>query len=163
MNQESLKPLEPETEKKESRAENGVPQEVVIEKTEQSVRILSSLWEKRLDILQEYYKERNKKRFIPFKSDDSILSEIRGVLSRPSSINEREEKVIEILERGATSFGKEKLQTEGGAANEFNGKIDSVSKVIDKYTELVSDHKGDYADYYFKVFTKLTRRLSKLV
>lgn len=123
----------------------------VIEKTEQSIRILSGLWEQRFAVLEQYYKERNKKRFVPFKSDDSIQSETKALLSQITPINEREEKVVEILERGSVA-GKEILQdipqsqektleTEDGAVLEFNEKIGLVSKIIQRYTELISSHK----------------------
>ena len=123
----------------------------VLEKTEQSIRILSDLWEKRFEVLDRYYKERNKKRFIPFKSDASIQSETEGLLSQLAPINEREEKVIEILERGATA-GTEILQSasqpvessseiEDEAVVEFNNKIGLVNKILQRYSEVVSSHK----------------------
>jgi len=117
--------------------------ETVVEKTEQSVRILSSLWDKRLEVLNQYYKERNKKRFIPFKSDDSIQSEIQELLAQLSPINAREEKVVKILEKG-TATGTEILQeisTGEYTDPEFNEKITLVSKIIQRYTELISAHE----------------------
>lgn len=138
-------PLEKEPEKE---VEETSTQEVA-EKTEQSVRILSTLWDKRLGILEEYYKERNKKRFIPFKSEDSVQSEIKEILSKITPVNEREEKVVEILERGAISGVEilqknkklEKIEGEHPEIFEFNEKIDQVSKINQRYTELVSSHK----------------------
>lgn len=125
------------------------PVQEVLEKTEQSIRILSELWDKRFGVLEQYYKERNKKRFVPFKSEDSIQSEIKELLPQLSAINIREEKVIEILGRGIIT-GKETLQnftlpveniSENEAISGFNGNINSVSKIIQRYTELVSLHK----------------------
>lgn len=131
-------------------SESGDSQEV-LEKTEQSIRILSDLWEKRFEVLDQYYKERNKKRFIPFKSDASIQSETVGLLSQLAPINVREEKVIEILERGAVA-GTEILQgasqptessseIEDEAVVEFNNKIGLVNKILQRYSEVVSSHK----------------------
>ncbi len=97
----------------ENKVEDSEPKETspedVFEKTEQSIRILSSLWDKRLDVLGQYYGERNKKRFNPFKSDPSIEAEIKDSLSKITPINNREEKVVEILERGSVA-GQEVLQ-----------------------------------------------------
>jgi DNA repair exonuclease SbcCD ATPase subunit len=124
--------------------------EKVVEKTEQSIRILSNLWDRRLVVLNEYYKERNKKRFTPFKSDESIQLEIKELLLQLSPINEREESVVNILESGAAN-GADIIQdilpdldeAEGGAdtSAEFNEKIGIVSKIIQRYTEIISTHK----------------------
>lgn len=124
--------------------------ETVVEKTEQSVRILSKLWDKRLGILNQYYQERNKKRFIPFKSDGAIQSEIQELLAQLSPINEREAAVVEILESGSAT-GVEIMENflplrevtqEGEDPNaEFNEKVAIVNKIIQRYTELVSAHK----------------------
>ena len=125
--------------------------EDILEKTEQSIRILSILWDKRFDVLDEYYGERNKKRFNPFKSDALIESEIKGILLKIKPINNREEKVVEILEKGAVS-GQEVLQktlqqpenisnSEIGTISEFNEKISLFSDIIKRYTELISQHK----------------------
>jgi hypothetical protein len=138
-------PLEKEPEKE---VEETSTQEVA-EKTEQSVRILSTLWDKRLGILEEYYKERNKKRFNPFKSEKSVQSEIKEILSKITPINSREEKVVKILEGGAISGVEilkknknlEKVEGEHPAISEFNEKFDQVSKINQRYTELVSSHK----------------------
>jgi dGTP triphosphohydrolase len=125
--------------------------EDVFEKTEQSIRILSTLWDKRFDVLGQYYGERNKKRFNVFKSDTVIESEISDILLKITPINNREEKVVDILERGAVS-GQEVLQkslqqpenisaSEAEAVSEFNEKVSSFSNIIQRYTELVSQHK----------------------
>ena len=139
----------------ENKVEDSEPKETspedVFEKTEQSIRILSSLWDKRLDVLGQYYGERNKKRFNPFKSDPSIEAEIKDSLSKITPINNREEKVVEILERGSVA-GQEVLQkklqqpeniseSESEAISEFNEKVNSFSNIIQRYTELVSQHK----------------------
>ncbi|MEK7464735.1 MAG: hypothetical protein AAB617_03075 [Patescibacteria group bacterium] len=125
------------------------PTQKVIEKTEQSIRILSTLWDKRFEVLNQYYKERNKKRF-SVKSDESISSEIKDILSQLAPINAREEKVVEILEQGAAS-GAEILQnvpesTEETleareAVSEFNEKTALASKIIERYSELISSHE----------------------
>lgn len=138
MNSEKIQSPQPEKEK-------------ILEKTEQSIRILASLWEKRFEILDQYCKERNKKRFIPFKSNTSIQAETVELLTQLAPINAREEKVIEILERGATA-GTEILQgipqptesfseIEDETVAEFNEKIDLVNKVLQRYSELVSSHE----------------------
>ena len=124
--------------------------ETVVEKTEQSLRILSRLWDKRLGVLNQYYKERNKKRFIPFKSDGAVQAEIQDLLAQLSPINEREEGVIEILESGAAT-GVEVMENflpirevteEGEDLNtEFNEKVAIVTKIIQRYTELISAHR----------------------
>lgn len=124
--------------------------ETVIEKTEQSIRILSNLWDKRLDVLNNYYKERNRKRFIPFKSDEAVQSEIRELLTQLSPINEREERVVGILESGAATgaeimeeFLPVKGESQEGedAHSEFNKKVGVVTKIIQRYTELISAQK----------------------
>lgn len=123
----------------------------VVEKIDQSIRILSTLWDQRLDVLLQYYGEKNKKRFNPIKSDITINSEIKDILLKITPINTREEKVVEILERGVVS-GQEVLQKplqqpeniselEAQAFSEFNEKINSYSKIIERYTKLVSQHK----------------------
>jgi hypothetical protein len=138
-----------------NKIEDSEPKETspedVFEKTEQSIRILSTLWDKRFDVLGQYYSERNKKRFNPFKSDASIEAEIKDTLLKITPINNREEKVVEILERGAVS-GQEVLQktlqqpeniseSESEAISEFNEKVNLFSNIIQRYTELVSQHK----------------------
>lgn len=141
----------PTTNKVEDSGPKETSPEDVFEKTEQGIRILSILWDKRFEVLGEYYGERNKKRFNPFKSDEVIKSETSDILSKITPINDREEKVVEILERGSIN-GKEILDKalsqpenlqglEGAEFSEFNEKLKSFSNIIERYTELVSQHK----------------------
>jgi|GEM_PF-3968880 len=124
----------------------------VFEKTDQAVRIVSTLWDKRFEVLGQYFSERNKKRFVPFKREEAITAEIQGNLNELMPINEREEKVVEILERGAAS-GMEVLKgvqlaplegstEEAQAIPEFNEKINLFGRLLQRYSELVSLHKS---------------------
>lgn len=143
--------LESNPEDKAEEPATGVSSEEVFEKTEQGIRILSNLWDKRLGVVGEYYGQRNKKRFNLLKSDETIVSEIGGILAKLGPINTREEKVVEILERGANN-AQEVLshpfeipeglsEEEIHAVSEFNEKTAVFSEIIGRYTDLVSQHK----------------------
>lgn len=136
---------------KQERPTEATPEDVFA-KTEQAVRIMSTLWDERFVVLNKYFTERNKKRFIPFKSETSIQTETQEFLNQLAPTNKREEKVAEILERGAKTGieilrGAELPPIEGAledaqAIPEFNEKIHLVGKILSRYSELVSLHKS---------------------
>lgn len=106
----------------------------VIEKAEQGTRILSTLWEKRLEILKKYYKTKGPGR--------------QEVLTELAAVNTREETVIGIFENGA-GLGARLLKAEGEKVGaevtpelaEYDHKIATVEKTLERYTELVNLHK----------------------
>jgi len=135
---------------KKTEIEKVYDQKDVSEKVEQSIRILSTLWDKRLSVINDYYKTRNKKRFIPFKSESSVQEEAGELLSGLSEINNREVHVLNILKQGAF-LGNEILQNNfvltpekeevPSEIKDFNEKISSVKNIIKRYSELISSHE----------------------
>jgi hypothetical protein len=72
-----------------------------IEKSLQGMRVLSELWDRRFSVLEEFFHERNKRRIHFFKDNETKKVELAEFLEQLKPVNEREEKVAEIVGRGS--------------------------------------------------------------
>jgi hypothetical protein len=134
--------------------------EHIAKKTEQTLRIFGTLWDKRLSKLERYFKERYGFRFLVWQGKRGTAEEVANAFSKLSeelrSINSREQKVLDIIKNNL-DIAINRLESAHSESKQIRERV--TSEIRHDAPGLVAlEEDGEYIINLIKRYRELSKR-----